>query len=411
MGLGPSGGGSSSGSSDSNDDDDGRTDGDITEYGDSGGSKEDEDDSGGGAAAVAGATGAAASSAGGGAAGAAGVGGAGAAGGSGGSGSGSSGSENGEDEEAEDEKEGDDSESDDTECEEPEDGESEETEGDSDSDSFEDQENDQENDEEYDEDEEDTEEDEEEDEKEKEASIVVHTDPWDNTGWGMEPVLKHLQYTFGDRLEISYELAPVRTFDDPLHQAEKWRENAETHRIPTNEDVWKEEPPTSTKLSSRAFNAAKKQDEQLARNYLRRLRLAAQVKGRNIENRELLLDLAADVGLNKRRLAEDWDAVTLERTPEATEMPVMKVEIDNIPRTWKGRVEYERALAAFLGHTMEPEPVLQPLTKFVEEHGPVATEEVMEVFDLSRETATKKLRSSAEIRAVEFNCGTFWETV
>lgn len=410
MGLGSSGGGG--GSSDSNDDDDSRTDGDITEYGDSGGSKEDEDDSRGVAAAVAGAAGAAASGRG--AAGAAGVGGA--VGGSGGSGGGSSGSENGEDdEEAEDEKEGDDSECDDTECEEPEDGESEETEEDSDSDGLEDEENDEEDDEEYDEDEEDTEEEEddeeEEDENEKESSIVVHTDPWDNTGWGMELVLKHLQYTFGDSLEISYEPAPVRTFDDPPQQAEKWRENADTHRMPTNENVWKEEPPTSTKLSSRAFNAAKKQDEELARNYLRRLRLAAQVEGRNIENRELLLDLAADVGLNKRRLAEDWDAVTLERTTEATEMPVMKVEIDNIPRTWKGRVEYERALAAFLGHTMEPEPVLQPLTKFVEEHGAVATEEVMEVFDLSRETATKKLRSSAEIRAVEFECGTFWETV
>ncbi len=413
MGGGFAGGG---GSNDTSDDDEEETqaNADVTEYGDSDSeSDEDDDDSSGVAAAAA--AGATASLAASGANASGGV----AAGGAGVAGSGGSGGENKDDTD----------ESGETECEpnseeavaqEPAEPESPEDSEDTDQvecetgepdnpDDLESPSEDEGGSEEAEEDD-DTEDNDDEDPEEKEASITVYTDPWDNTGWGMEPVLKHLQHTFGDRLELTYEPAPIRRFDEPDVRAERWQENAIRHGMPTNDTVWESDAPSSTEDSVRAFRAAKEQDEQQARDYLRRLRIAAQIEGRNIENRNVLLDLATEAGLDPKQLEDDWDTVEIETSKVSSRLPILDVTIDDVPHSWDGYVEYERALAAFLGQAMTPDPVRQSIHEFVGEHGPVTTEEVMEVFELSRGAAIEELRSTRDIRSEEYGNGLLWES-
>jgi len=59
---------------------------------------------------------------------------------------------------------------------------------------------------------------------------------------------------------------------------------------------------------------------------------------------------------------------------------------------------------------MEPEPVLQSIPEFVDEYGPVTTEEVMAVFDLERGAATQKLRQAEDVEGEQFNPNTLWKT-
>lgn len=63
-------------------------------------------------------------------------------------------------------------------------------------------------------------------------------------------------------------------------------------------------------------------------------------------DKELLLELAEDVGPNGNRLAEDWDGVTVEESTESAKMPMTEVGMDDIPWTREGYVGYERPIAA-----------------------------------------------------------------
>lgn len=178
--------------------------------------------------------------------------------------------------------------------------------------------------------------------------------------------------------------------------------------MPTNESVWEADAPSSTEQSTRAFMAAQEQDQGQARNYLRELRITAQVEGKNVENPELLLEAADEVGLDSEQLQQDMGSLGVEETKWITETPVLDVTIDDVPRTWEGYIEFERARAAFLGHRMQPESVPQSVYRFVAEHGPVATEKVAEAFEMSKEQVLNKLRNSDRIQSMEFESGTFW---
>jgi predicted DsbA family dithiol-disulfide isomerase len=238
-------------------------------------------------------------------------------------------------------------------------------------------------------------EDEEEDEEpeEKEAEIIVYTDPWDITGWGNEPDLRRLQETFGDKLTIEYDVLPVRTIEELKSDTE----------MPTVDDP---DLPESTTDSHRALTAA--QEQGLTREYIRRLRIAALSEGRDIESEDILVEFAAEVGLDADQLREDMANVDVEVPEPVEETPHMEVTIADIPHFWTENIEFGRIFGRMVGEGVQPKPTGRMIPQFVAEYEPVTTAEVAETFELDQDQAAEELRQRENVVSRDFGSGTFW---
>jgi len=247
------------------------------------------------------------------------------------------------------------------------------------------------------------------DEAEQEARVVIHSDSWDNIGFGLYPIRYQLKEEYGDQLEIYDRLAPVREFELPEEMAEKWERDARRHRMPVDTSVWNSDSPDSTELSNRAFAAARKQSVALTRNYIRRLRVASIAEGRNIEDREMLVELANEVGLDGDQLNKDWDNVDVRTSTGSVDLPKTTVNVDGETITQSGYLHVDD-LKMMLEQAGLDEEDPQPLYWFVDEYSPVALIEIQQVYGLDREEALEKLRNTDGIESVAFGDTTLWTT-
>lgn len=253
--------------------------------------------------------------------------------------------------------------------------------------------------------EEDEEEDDEEDDEESEATVIVRTDPWDNVGWGLRPVIQKIRERYGDQVEVEYQMVPVRTFDDAEHFRKKWKRDAERHRMPVDPSIWAEDPPVSTEKSNRAFQIAKELNSDRCEEYLHKLWLNSVVKGRNIEDEELLIKLASEVGYDSDKFQERWGGRKPERG-SITAIPETEVDIGGRPSaTQKGYFDFEDIEMMFLGFNKYPLP---SVVECVERYQPVTTREVGIICELSHEEAVKQLRDADRIGGTEVGTSIFW---
>lgn len=239
-------------------------------------------------------------------------------------------------------------------------------------------------------------EDDDEEQEQNEAEITVYTGPWDITGWDNEPDLRRLQETFGDKLTVEYDFLPAR----------KIEELEDDTQMPTVDDPGL---PETTTESYRALCAA--QEQRHAREYLRRLRIAALSEGRCIEDKDVLVELAEQVGLDIDCLREDMENIEVKEPESVEQTPQMEVTIADIPHNWTGNIEYGRVFGRLVGEGVRPAPTGKSLSEFVAEYEPVATAEVAETFELDRDQAVDELRQRENITRQEYDSGTFWITV
>jgi len=80
--------------------------------------------------------------------------------------------------------------------------------------------------------------------------------------------------------------------------------------MPVDPSFWDEEPPESTELVNRAFEAAIQQYRGM--EYIRTLWRRGVAAGRDINNREILIELASDLGLDSEQFETDLDEVEVE---------------------------------------------------------------------------------------------------
>jgi len=247
------------------------------------------------------------------------------------------------------------------------------------------------------------------DEEEQEAQIVVHADAWDSIAWGIYPVRLQLKEEYGDQVQFDDRLVPVREFDSPEDRAQHWEKWEPRHGMPINAEVWNEDPPESTELANRAFAAAREQSIPLAKRFMHRLRTAAIVEGTNIEDRDVLLELARNVGLDTDQLEEDWDNVDLRESSREVETPKTTIHVDGETVTQPGLVTANDVKTPLKRAGLEADDP-QPLPGFVDEHGPVAVKEVQQVYDYSREEALDELQNTEGVVPVEYGETTLWTT-
>lgn len=252
--------------------------------------------------------------------------------------------------------------------------------------------------------EEDAEEDEDEEEEEDETVVVVQEiDALSAMSWGVQPVMKRVEECYGEEINLFYKPAPVREVD-PEQEKQKWINAGQQLGMPVNPSFWDEDPPESTELVNKAFEAAIEQYRGM--DYIRALWRRGVAAGRDINDEDVLIELASDIGLDQEQFVEDLDRVEVE-TGERGELPFTFMEIQGKPAPKNGRIRYSDFKTQFTFQGVdEQEP--QELQRFIEEYGPVATPEVMEVYGAQREESVQLLQDLNSVSSFEVGGEQFW---
>ena len=264
--------------------------------------------------------------------------------------------------------------------------------------------------------------------------VTEFTDPYCTWCWGAEPVRRRLEEVYRDQIEFEYVMGglaerfeqftdPAGADDGDVEVGPHWQAASQQHGMPVDASLWRLDPPESTYPACVAYQAATFQGDAAARAFLRRMREAGAAEGANLERESVLVELAAEVGLDVDRFREDydgeaaWDAFRADqrraRQHGATSFPTFLVTIDGdreLLRGYRPFPTFEKlfteADVALTLHDPRPVPAL------VEHYGRVATQEVAEIHGRSREAARSTLASLADegrVRRVEAGNGYFWE--
>lgn len=242
----------------------------------------------------------------------------------------------------------------------------------------------------------DEEEDEDEDNEEKQAELVVHTDAWDATGWGIEPTLKRLDVEFGDNFNLSYEVLSPREIDREDHVSHAGR-----YEMPYA-DVG--ELPDDTVTSTKALRVAKDLNPDLFRDYLRRLRIAALIEERSIEEEGTLVALAEKVGFESDLFEKAMRDTADRETKPIAKTPVMNGSVGDEEIVWTGNLEYGLAFGVLIDNDVAPEGFPPTPAQFVSQYGPVPTVEATTALNIEE----GQLVQSGEIRHTRFGHADFW---
>jgi predicted DsbA family dithiol-disulfide isomerase len=266
-------------------------------------------------------------------------------------------------------------------------------------------------------------------------TITQFTDPMCTWCWGSEPVIRHLRTAFGDQLRFEYVMGGlVEDFDGfydaandiaaPSDVAPHWLEAAERHGMPVDVEIFEANPARSTYPASVAFAAARQQDVDLAHRYLRRLREAYATQVRNVNERDVQVDLARSVGLDVDDFTAALDDGTaraafeddLSRTRDAgvRAFPTYHVRGPSGSRRASGFASFDDLAAGLRSVAPSLEPSSPPpVRRFVAAYGPVATREVAEVYGLDDDHARQVLGSLADDGTLvreRRGTGLFWRT-
>jgi putative protein-disulfide isomerase len=136
------------------------------------------------------------------------------------------------------------------------------------------------------------------------AVITYYTDPLCCWSWGFEPQWRRLRYAYAGRLawriRVGGMIGDWAGFSDPLNCVQRPSqmgpvalEAKHITGMPITADLWVHDPPRSSWPACLAVKAAELQSPQAGEAYLRHLREALMIEGRNIARAEVLADCAA----------------------------------------------------------------------------------------------------------------------
>jgi predicted DsbA family dithiol-disulfide isomerase len=263
--------------------------------------------------------------------------------------------------------------------------------------------------------------------------ITYYTDPLCSWSWAFEPQWRRLRYELGDQLGWRYCMGGMipdwQHFSDPLNDVSRpmqmgpqWYQVSALSGMPLNDAIWFTNPPDSSYPACLAVKAAEQQGAAVGECYLRRLRRAVMVEGRNIAAQAVLLAAGEETpGLDPARLRRDLES---EQTRETFRNDLKEVrwrQIGRFPtlilRHHAGKsiiiVGYRpyEVLHEAIG-ALAPELELRPslpkpadaLTAYVRHWGEVTTREAAELMDGDRDVAMRELAALATagvVRRVE----------
>ena len=139
--------------------------------------------------------------------------------------------------------------------------------------------------------------------EEDRITIEYYTDPLCCWSWAFEPQWRRLRYEFGDRLQWHYHMGGLlpswSSFSDPLYSVSRplqmgavWMEASQTTGQPIHNRIWGDDPPASSYPACIAVKCAGLQSAEAEEAYLRSLREAVMLHGKNIAKEDVLFEEA-----------------------------------------------------------------------------------------------------------------------
>lgn len=247
--------------------------------------------------------------------------------------------------------------------------------------------------------------------------IIEFTDPVCTWCWGSEPVLRKLETRFGEQVKISFVMAglvkDITSFydshndigGDPARSnaniAKHWLEASERHGMPVQSEGFKlfSKKYPSTYPQNIAYKAAQIQDQALANRFLRRIREASAAEARLTNTTEVLVELAAEVGLDVARFLEAFsrgaapkafeEDLALTAKYQAHGYPTFLVRFGEKETLLRGYKRYEefKSVMEFLTDGAVRERLVpaseEAIMAFIRTYGSVAPIEIKMTFDLT----------------------------
>jgi predicted DsbA family dithiol-disulfide isomerase len=135
------------------------------------------------------------------------------------------------------------------------------------------------------------------------VEIVYYTDPLCCWSWAFEPQWRRLRYEFGNSISLRYCMAGLipswKTFHDvtnsvsrPAQMGPIWMEASHLSGQPIQNYIWMKDPPASSYLSCIAVKCAELQSATAGEIFLRKLREAIMIEGKNIALQSIISDVA-----------------------------------------------------------------------------------------------------------------------
>jgi len=165
-----------------------------------------------------------------------------------------------------------------------------------------------------------------------------------------------------------------------------------------------EELPDDTVASTKALRVAKDLDLDLFLDNLRRLRIAALVEKRSIEEEGTLVDLAEKVGFESERFEKEMRETADRETKPIEKTPVMNGSVGDEEILWTGNLEYGLVFGVLIDNDVAPEGFPPTSAQFVSQYGPVPTVEATTALNIEED----QLAQSGEIRPTRFGHDDFW---
>src|SRR5688572_2904993 len=128
--------------------------------------------------------------------------------------------------------------------------------------------------------------------------ITYYTDPLCCWSWALEPQWRKLLYEFNGLISWRYCMTGMipswDQYNDAMHSVSRpiqmgpvWMHASQLSGMPMNSRIWMENPPASSYPACIAFKCAEMQSEGAGDRYLRLLREAIMLDGKNIAKPEV----------------------------------------------------------------------------------------------------------------------------
>ncbi|MDW6021543.1 DsbA family protein [Mesorhizobium sp. BAC0120] len=145
--------------------------------------------------------------------------------------------------------------------------------------------------------------------------ISYFTDPLCCWSWGFEPQLRRLRYAFAGRIALRLRMGGMigdwNGFSDPLNDIHRpaqmgplWIQAGTITGMAAEPTVWVHDAPASSWPSCLAVKAAGLQLPAAADLYLRRVREAVMIQGRNVARHDVLIDIAQSLAQERPDLID-----------------------------------------------------------------------------------------------------------
>lgn len=139
-----------------------------------------------------------------------------------------------------------------------------------------------------------------------ELEVVFLEDPACSWCWAFQPVETTFLFEWGEQLRWRMVMAGLR--DHPVPNAslivQHWQTGADVSGMPFEPEIWQSHILQSTFVACRAVKAVAVRSEEAARHLLRRIREAFYVEQKKIDDLEVILELAKELGLSSEDIIE-----------------------------------------------------------------------------------------------------------